>query len=73
MKTPDYVLEAQFKTMLRKARLFDWLQERVEHLEVKGSKGATVVFSPEEDENFTLYDLCDYEIRRDPDFQWLKD
>lgn len=70
--TPDYVFEARFAAKLRKAQLFDWLMERVEYLEAKSPNNSTLVFSSE-DENYTLYDFCDNEIRQDPDFQWLKD
>ena len=70
-KTPDYVLEAHFKGLLRKARLFDWMQERMTYAEFKLPDGSGVYFSSEEE--CTLTEFCEHEINKDAEFQWLKD
>lgn len=78
-KTPDYVLEAQFKTMLRKAHLFDWLAERAQYIQFESNDSVEEWWKPQEAdaamnfESLELFDLCNAEIVKDPAFQFLKD
>ena len=71
-KTPDYILEAHFKELLYKARLFDWLEARMTYAEFS-PKGFDEVIPYEPGDTFSLRDIVSAELVIDPDFQWLKD
>lgn len=71
--TPDYVLEAHFKTLLRKARYFDWLATRLDEAQLTLADGKRIGFDAADDEDYTLVDFCEQHISSDPQFQWLKD
>ena len=67
LDTPDYVLEARFKTLLQKARCFEWLESRIQLAEF-----TEFIYDKEQDEQ-TFFEFCKYFMNKDPDFQHLKD